>query len=276
MRIIFNGNGYDASWVEEAARRGLLNLSSTVDALPYYIHQKNLDVFERQKVFSAQEVHSRYEIKLENYVKVIDIEALSMLDIARRMILPAAIAYSGAVAQEAVQKKQLCPALPLETETRLLTDIQRQMDRLTKGCDSLQSALNEIAPVQDTLEKAQATRDRIVPAMGGASRRRRPAGNHGRRRLLAYAHLSANAAGLKKRRKEKRRKERRKEETAATDAFFVHGGGFRVSKRKVPIQQALVFLSLARLCLKRGRFAAALLCRFILCLSFVIFRALGK
>ena len=89
----------------------------------------------------------------------------SMLDIARRMILPAAIAYSGAVAQEAVQKKQLCPALPMETETRLLTDIQRQMDRLTKGCDSLQSALNEIAPVQDTLEKAQATRDRIVPAM---------------------------------------------------------------------------------------------------------------
>ena len=165
MRIIFNGNGYDASWVEEAARRGLLNLSSTVDALPYYIHQKNLDLFERQKVFSAQEVHSRYEIKLENYVKVIDIEALSMLDIARRMILPAAIAYSGAVAQEAAQKKQICPALPLEMETRLLTDIQRQMDRLTKGCDSLQSALNEIAPLQDTLEKAQATRDRIVPAM---------------------------------------------------------------------------------------------------------------
>ena len=165
MRIIFNGNGYDASWVEEAARRGLLNLSSTVDALPYYIHQKNLDLFERQKVFSAQEVHSRYEIKLENYVKVIDIEALSMLDIARRMILPAAIAYSGTVAQEAVQKKQVCPTLPMETETRLLTDIQRQMDRLTKGCDSLQNALNEIAPLQDTLEKAQATRDRIVPAM---------------------------------------------------------------------------------------------------------------
>ena len=165
MRIIFNGNGYDASWVEEAARRGLLNLSSTVDALPYYIHQKNLDLFERQKVFSAQEVHSRYEIKLENYVKVIDIEALSMLDIARRMILPAAIAYSGTVAQEAVQKKQVCPDLPMETETRLLTDIQRQMDRLTKGCDSLQNALNEIAPLQDTLEKAQATRDRIVPAM---------------------------------------------------------------------------------------------------------------
>ena len=164
-RIIFNGDGYDASWVEEAARRGLLNLSSTVDALPYYIHQKNLDVFERQKVFSAQEVHSRYEIKLENYVKVIDIEALSMLDIARRMILPAAIAYSGTVAQEAVQKKQVCPTLPMETETRLLTDIQRQMDRLTKGCDSLQNALNEIAPLQDTLEKAQATRDRIVPAM---------------------------------------------------------------------------------------------------------------
>ena len=165
MRIIFNGNGYDASWVEEAARRGLLNLSSTVDALPYYIHQKNLDLFERQKVFSAQEVHSRYEIKLENYVKVIDIEALSMLDIARRMILPAAIAYSGTVAQEAAQKKQVCPTLPMETETRLLTDIQRQMDRLTKGCDSLQNALNEIAPLQDTLEKAQATRDRIVPAM---------------------------------------------------------------------------------------------------------------
>ena len=84
-----------------------------------FIHQKNLDVFERQKVFSAQEVHSRYEIKLENYVKVIDIEALSMLDIARRMILPAAIAYSGAVAQEAAQKKQVCPDLPMETETRI-------------------------------------------------------------------------------------------------------------------------------------------------------------
>ena len=81
MRIIFNGNGYDQAWVEEAKRRGLLNLPTTVDALPYYVAPKNIALFERQKVFTREEVESRYEIKMETYIKVIDIEALSTIDI---------------------------------------------------------------------------------------------------------------------------------------------------------------------------------------------------
>ena len=107
MRIIFNGNGYDQAWVEEAERRGLLNLPTTVDALPYYVAPKNVALFERQKVFTREEVESRYEIKMETYIKVIDIEAMSMIDISRHLILPAAIAYAKDVASAINVKRAL-------------------------------------------------------------------------------------------------------------------------------------------------------------------------
>ncbi|MDD3335508.1 MAG: glutamine synthetase III [Eubacteriales bacterium] len=165
MRIIFNGNGYDASWVVEAEKRGLLNLRTTVDALPYYLKKKNLDLFERQKVFTNEEVKSRYEIHLENYVKVIDIEALSMVDIARHLILPAAIAYSKEVAKEVELKKAVCPTLSVEVEADLLTAISDQMSKLYKATAAVEKALSDIPRDADALKQAQDTRDKVIAAM---------------------------------------------------------------------------------------------------------------
>ena len=105
-RIVFNGNNYAPEWVDEAAKRGLLNLHSTVDALPYYIKDDNIRLFERHGVLSSVEIHARYEIELENYYKQINIEALTMLDMISKDILPAAAAYEGDLARTAQAKKQ--------------------------------------------------------------------------------------------------------------------------------------------------------------------------
>lgn len=165
MRIIFNGNGYDQAWVEEARRRGLLNLRTTVDALPYYLQEKNIELFQRQKVFSREEVESRYDIKLETYVKVIDIEALSMIDIARRLILPAAIAYSKDIAREAELKKSVAPNLAPEAEAALLESLTAEMNALYKRTAALEKALRDADTEADILERAQYTRDVVIAAM---------------------------------------------------------------------------------------------------------------
>ena len=93
-RIIFNGNGYDASWVEEAAKRGLPNYVSTVDAVPHYTDEKNVKMFEMFKIYTRTELQSRTEIILENYSKIINIEALTMLDMAKKQILPAGMGFA--------------------------------------------------------------------------------------------------------------------------------------------------------------------------------------
>jgi len=165
IRIIFNGNGYDEAWVKEAQKRGLLNLKNTVEALPYYLLEKNISLFETHKVFSRQEVLSRFEIHMENYIKVIDIEALCMLDMARRMILPAAIAYSKEVSREALLKKELLPGISLETETSLLNAITSQMDALSKHLNTLDNALAKQPHEGPVLERAQYARDVIFATM---------------------------------------------------------------------------------------------------------------
>ncbi|MDO5144837.1 MAG: glutamine synthetase III [bacterium] len=165
MRIIFNGNGYDQAWVEEAEKRGLLNLRTSVDALPYYIAEKNIALFERQKVFSREEVESRYEIKLETYVKVIDIEALSMVDIARHLILPAAIAYSKDVAKEVALKKEIMPDLEPTAEKSLLADLNEQTNALYQCIADLEFALASMDNSADMLKQAQYTRDSVITAM---------------------------------------------------------------------------------------------------------------
>ena len=165
MRIIFNGNGYDQAWVEEAQRRGLSNLRTTVDALPHYVDAKNIALFERQRVYTALEVQSRCEVKLENYVKVIDIEALSMLDIARRMILPAAIRYTRDVAQEMHFKSSVIPSLPSDAETALLTTLSNETNALYHAAEELENALKAMHAIVPMLQKAEFTRDVVLPAM---------------------------------------------------------------------------------------------------------------
>ena len=165
MRIIFNGNGYDQAWVEEAERRGLSNLRTTVDALPHYVDDKNIALFERQKVYTRQEVQSRYEVKLENYVKVIDIEALSMIDMARRMILPAALRYARDVAQEMQLKLSVLPGLASQAETALLTALSEQNNELYAATEVLDQAVKAMPSEASMLQKAEYTRDVVIAAM---------------------------------------------------------------------------------------------------------------
>lgn len=165
MRIIFNGNGYDQAWVEEARRRGLSNLRTTVDALPHYVDEKNIALFERQKVYTRQEVQSRYEVKLETYVKVIDIEALSAIDIARRMILPASVAYLGEVAGSYQAQAAVLPSLASTAAPALLTRLSTHIDGLYQAIGTLEDTLHRAEDIGDMLRKAQFTRDAILPAM---------------------------------------------------------------------------------------------------------------
>ena len=106
-RIIFNGNGYDDAWLEEAEKRGLLNLRTTPDALPCFLHEKNVKLFTSHKVFSEEEMQSRYEIMMENYVKVLHIEALTMAEMAERDILPAVSGYAHSLTDTVLAKRSL-------------------------------------------------------------------------------------------------------------------------------------------------------------------------
>lgn len=169
-RIIFNGNNYHTSWVKEAAKRGLCNLSTTVDALPCYLAEKNVAMLERQQVFTREEIHGRYEVKLDNYVNVVEIEALSMLDMAGRMILPAALRYTGEVADTLQKKLNVLPELPCLTEKKLIESLSLETDALSSGMETLKAALQTCDGEEDKLTKARLIRDRVLPAMGEVRR----------------------------------------------------------------------------------------------------------
>ena len=140
-RIIFNGNGYDDAWVKEAESRGLLNLRSTPDAIPYYISDKNIKLFTSNKVFSEAEMHSRYEIMLENYSKLISIEALTMIDISRKDILPAASTFSKELSDTALSKKALLPIIDCTYEIELVKKISELTSEIYVLTNKLESAL---------------------------------------------------------------------------------------------------------------------------------------
>ena len=163
-RIIFNGNNYSADWVVEAEKRGLLNLSSTVEALPYFVKEKNIKLFTAHKVFSETEMHSRYDILLEGYIKVISIEAFTALDIARKDILPAVLSFSKAVADTALSKKALLPSLNLAAEEVLLTKLSVLTDSLSSKIEALADALAESSG-SDLLAHAKHSHHKLVPAM---------------------------------------------------------------------------------------------------------------
>ena len=136
-RIIFSGNNYSEDWVEEAKRRGLLNLRSTVDVLPYFASDKNIEFFERNKIFTGKELHARSEIAYENYVKTVNIEANTMLDMAKRDILPAVIKYSGKLADTLVAKQKL--GVDIENDAA-----KQSFDAVNALCNSLNSATKEL------------------------------------------------------------------------------------------------------------------------------------
>ncbi len=161
-RIIFNGNGYDESWVAEAEKRGLLNLKSTDAALPHYTDEKNIRLFETHGVYTKLEMESREEAVIEEYYKTLHIEALTMRDMARREILPACLSFERTVADGALAKKQL--GLAGGAETRLLTQVSALNDALERAVSTLEEAV-EAAPKADAETLAHYYHDEVIPCM---------------------------------------------------------------------------------------------------------------
>ena len=159
-RIIFNGNNYSDEWVAEAERRGLMNLKTTVDALPHLTDRKNVALFAKHGIFTETELASRKEISLENYAKVLHIEALTALDMVRKAILPAINRYMGDLAKTANQLKELGVA----ADTGTLSLLSARFTAIGKEADRLEEAV-EHAEKQCGLECAAAYRDEVIPAM---------------------------------------------------------------------------------------------------------------
>ena len=139
--IIFNGNNYAPEWVEEAEKRGLLNLKSLPDAVEHYIDQKNIDLFTKNKIYSVDEIHARYEIELENYAKIINIEALTMIDMAKKDMIPAVTSYVRELKDTALAKKALSDAIPTSVEEDLITSLSNKLVCFSKKTAELETAV---------------------------------------------------------------------------------------------------------------------------------------
>jgi glutamine synthetase len=164
-RIIFNGNGYDPSWVKEAEERGLSNLKTTPEALPAFIDSKNVEMFIRHKVFSRNEMHSRYEILLENYSKTINIEALTMIDMVNKQIIPSVLGYQKELAELILNKRAVSADISTCLEDELLGKISRLSECLKKRLDYLYEQTIAVREVKDSLEFARAYREKVFMAM---------------------------------------------------------------------------------------------------------------
>ena len=164
-RIIFNGNGYDEEWLEEAARRGLLNLRTTPDCMPHFLSDKNVRLFTKHKVLSEKEIHSRYEIVLDNYVKVLHIEAMTMLDMARKQILPAVCGYTKALADEALAKKALSAAIDCSAEEKLVAALSALTGSLCQKIEGLEQALLDAGGFAEPAQAAMYYKDHVFPSM---------------------------------------------------------------------------------------------------------------
>ncbi len=163
-RIIFNGNGYDDAWGAQAEKLGLLNLKSTPDCLPYFLQQKNIDLFATHKVYTEAEMRARYEIMLENYSKIINIEALTMIDMAKKDLLPAISRYSKVLADTLISKKA-CGNIECSYETDMLSKISNLNGEAYRQTTILQENLTKAADIHDTTELANYYKNSICTAM---------------------------------------------------------------------------------------------------------------
>lgn len=165
-RIIFNGNGYEDAWLEEAARRGLSNYRTTPDAMPHYVDAKNIALFTKHKVFTEVEMRSRCEVHLENYCKVIRIEALTMAEMVRKDIIPAAYTYLKRLSETAVAVKTACPELDCAMEINMLKYLRTLTDSLYVNINRLEGILTEAEECGSAEDAALYYRDKILPVMG--------------------------------------------------------------------------------------------------------------
>lgn len=162
-RIIFNGNGYDDAWVEEAEKRGLYNLKSTPDALPYSVKPENIALFERQHVLNKEEVLSRYEINMEEYTKIINIEALTMLDMAKKDILPSVSRFTKTLLETISSKKAL--GVDASYEEGFVQKISSKLKEAYTALEDLDSKTKTFSEIEDFEKAAFYVRDEIIPAM---------------------------------------------------------------------------------------------------------------
>ena len=164
-RIIFNGNGYEDAWLEEAARRGLSNLRTTPDCVPHMLDKKNVEMLTSHKVYTAAELEARCEILLENYCKVVRIEALTMVDMVQKDILPAVEAYSAAVSGAAATKLALDTDTPCNFEKKLVKKLSALADQMDDKAEKLSLAIVKLKMVDGIEEEAATIRDEILPRM---------------------------------------------------------------------------------------------------------------
>ncbi len=164
-RIIFNGDGYSVEWQKEAERRGLLNLKTTVDCMPYFISEKSIKLFTEHKVFTEIELHSRYEIYLEQYSKVVHIEALTALDMLHKEIIPAVADYIRDLASSAASKKAISSALSTSFEEKLITRLSSLAEELCKLTSELDTAVHSRSSFSSALDEATYYRDVVIAKM---------------------------------------------------------------------------------------------------------------
>ena len=164
-RIIFNGNGYDDKWLAEAKKRGLLNLKTTPDALPHFVDQKNVELFTAHKVYTEREMHSRLEILLQSYCNLINIEAKTMVDMAKKEILPAVSEYTQLLSDTILSKKSVCKSLDCTYETEMLTEICTQTSEAYAQVKALEKALLGAKKSVGVAKLSVYYKDKVLPVM---------------------------------------------------------------------------------------------------------------
>ncbi len=164
-RVVFNGNNYAEEWVTEAEKRGLLNLKSCIEALPHFIKEKNVEVFDKHAVLSKVELHSRYEIIIEDYSKCINIEALTMIEVVKKEILPAVLSYSKVIFGSLKLKKESGLSLDVTKEEEGALKFSQLTESLISRVEALENSLMNTKGISDALEQAKSFRDDVFAAM---------------------------------------------------------------------------------------------------------------
>ena len=163
-RIVFNGNGYDEAWIREAESRGLLNLRTTPDCVPYYLAPKNIQLFTRHKVYSETEIRARYEIKLDSYCKVLHVEAQTLAEMSRKEILPAVSAYVRSLSETVSARRALDQDAPCRFEREEIAQLGKHVDAAYEKLLRLEGAIRAL-PRGDTLDRALFYRDNVLSCM---------------------------------------------------------------------------------------------------------------
>ncbi len=164
-RIIFNGNGYDDAWIAEAEKRGLLNMKTTADCMPRICDKKNVDMLTSHGIFTESEIYSRCDIMLDNYIKTVNIEAITMIDMARKEIIPAVARFAAETASAVAVKKSVASGAVCAYETKLVTELSDIIDAMDASASELEGAVEELKSIGEIIPAAEFVRDTILPAM---------------------------------------------------------------------------------------------------------------